>query len=429
MTITVRPAPAAPPARSARPATGTRTRLRLGAGAIVGLVLALGLATYLRTAGSDSAIGHAATNAEPLSVAAEDVYRSLSDADATAAALFLSGAQVQTGGLQRYNSDIQRVSSGLSAISAQSGTSPPLHDAVGQILADLPAYTGLVGTAQADSRQDLPVGAAYLREASALMRSALLPAAQRVLGVQTDRLAADDAAAGSGQQWALGAAALALTALCLVQAFLVRRTRRLLNPGMAAATLLVLALGSWVAIASGGAADAAGAARGHRNAADALTSADLAVLQAHGDELLGLAARGEDVGSYEGDFKAVSARLGELLGSARGPDFSDARTAYQGWMKDHGALVHLETSPQADNQANLGALAEVTATATGTGGYFARIDGDLRAAAPVEQAAYLAAIGEGGADLRGLANGGTALALAALAAGSFGVNRRLREYR
>ncbi len=429
MTVTARSAPAVPAGRAAQSRLSTRTGLRLGAGAIIGLILALGLTVYLSTASSDDAIQHAVTNAEPLSVAAEDIYRGLSDADATAAAVFLSGAQAQSGGPQRYDADIRRVSAGLAAISAHAGSSPTLRDAVARILADLPQYTGLIGTAQADARQDLPVGAAYLREASALMRSDLLPAAQRVLQVQSDRLAADDATAGSGPQWELAATALGLVGLGLAQAFLTRRTNRLLNPGIAVATLLVLVLGAWAWAAADSASDDVGAAGGHRQAADVLIATDLLVLQAHGDELLSLAARGEDVGTYEKDFKAVSARLGKVIASDQGPGIADARSAYQGWMTEHSALVQLETSPQSDNTANLRALAEVTGSQAGTGKQFTRVDGDLRGAVSAEEAAYLAAVDAAASDLDGLANGAAVLAPAALAAGAYGANQRLREYR
>ena len=55
---------------------------------------------------------------------------------------------------------------------------------------ELPVYTGLVETARADNRLGLPVGAAYLAEASQLMRSRLLPAADALYRQENARLAA-----------------------------------------------------------------------------------------------------------------------------------------------------------------------------------------------------------------------------------------------
>lgn len=407
---------------------GTRTGLRWCAAAVAAAVLALGAAAYLGTAAADDAIGHARSTAEPLALAAEDVYRALSDADATAATVFLSGAQVQTSGVQRYDQDVHQISAGLAAIGGQSGAPPALRRAVGRLLADLPVYTDLVGTAQADARQDLPVGAAYLREASALMRSDLLPDAQAVLRFETDRLTAD-AAAGRGPAAALVVAGAALAILLPAQIFIARRTRRRFNPGLVAATLLVVAVTLWAAAVTAAATGSTGDARAHRRSADALIATDLAVLQAHGDELLSLAARGEDTGAYENDFQTTSARLGTLLATDQGSGLADARAGYGDWTTDHRSLTQSIDSPQPDNTANVKALAQVTGIEPGTGTLFGRVDADVRAAITPQEAAYRTGIDAAGSDLRGLATGAAAMLAAAFAAGAFGLNQRLREYR
>jgi hypothetical protein len=433
---------------------GTRSGLRWYAAAVAVVVLALGLTTYLGTAAGDDAIGHAGTTAEPLAVAAENVYRALSDADATAAMVFLSGSQVQTSGVQRYDQDIREVSSELAAIggdagasqtaatpagaspagtsqppdASRSGTPPTLRTAVSRLLADVPVYTGLVGTAQADARQDLPVGAAYLREASALMRTDLLPSAQAVLRIETDRLAAD-AAAGRGPVTVLVVAGVTFAVLIPAQLFVARRTRRRFNLGLVATTVLVGVVTLWATAVSMAATSATAAARTHRQSADALVTTDLAVLQAHGDELLSLAARGEDVGSYEGDYQTVNARLGALLAADQGPGITDATAGYVDWKTAHGALAQAASSPQADNTANVRALAQATGVQPGTGTLFTRVDGDVQGAITVQEADYRAEIDAAGSDLRGLATGTAALIVVAFAAGAFGMDQRLREYR
>ncbi|MEZ0111163.1 hypothetical protein ABH920_005178 [Catenulispora sp. EB89] len=421
----------------------TRTGLRWYAAAVAVVVVALGTTTYLGTAAGDDAIGHARTTAEPLAVAAENVYRALSDADATAAMVFLSGSQVQTSGVQRYDQDVREVSAGLAAIGGQTGISQPsntshpgtpptptptLRTAVSRLLADVPVYTGLVGTAQADARQDLPVGAAYLREASALMRTDLLPSAQAVLRIETDRLAAD-AAAARGPDTVLVAAVVAFAVLIPAQLFVARRTRRRFNLGLVATTVLVGIVTIWAAAVSTAATSATADARTHRQSADALVTTDLAVLQAHGDELLSLAARGEDVGSYEGDYQTVSARLGTLLAADQGPGIADATTGYRDWKTAHGTLAQASSSPQADNTANVQALAQATGAQPGTGTLFTRVDGDVQGAIAIQEADYRAAIDTAGSDLRGLATGTAALIVFAFAAGAFGMDQRLREYR
>ncbi|MEY9935066.1 hypothetical protein ABH926_009737 [Catenulispora sp. GP43] len=433
---------------------GTRSGLRWYAAAVAVVVVALGTTTYLGTAAAADAIGHAGTTAEPLAVAAENVYRALSDADATAAMVFLSGSQVQASGVQRYDQDIREVSSGLAAIGGQAGASqatatsaeappagasqssgaspsntpPTLRSAVSRLLADVPVYTGLVGTAQADARQDLPVGAAYLREASALMRTDLLPGAQTVHRIEDDRLAAD-AAAVRGPETVLAVAAVTFAVLVPAQLFVARRTRRRFNLGLVATTVLVGIVTIWATAVSTAATSATAAARTHRQSANALVTTDLAVLQAHGDELLSLAARGEDVGSYEGDYQTVGARLGSLLAADQGPGITDATAGYRDWKAAHGALAQAASSPQADNTANVRALAQATGAQPGTGTLFMRVDGDVQGAIAVQEADYRAAIDTAGSDLRGLATGTAALIVVAFATGAFGMDQRLREYR
>lgn len=407
---------------------GTRSGLRWYAATVAVAVLVLGMTAYLGTANGDGANGHARTTAEPLAVAAGSVYRALSDADATAAMVFLSGAQAQNTGVQRYGQDIQQVSNGLAAVGGQGGGSAAVRKAVARLVADVPVYTGLVGTAQADARQDLPVGAAYLREASALMRSDLLPNAQAVLRGETDRLASD-AAASRGPRGALVVAGLAFAVLVAAQLFVARRTRRRFNLGLLTATVLVTVVTIWAVVVAMAASSATDQARTHRQSSDALTTTDLAVLQAHGDELLSLAARGEDVGSYEADFRTVSARLNTLLSTDQGPGIADARAGFQAWMTSHTALAQSSSSPQPDNTANLQALAQATGAQAGTGTLFTRVDGDVRGAVATEEAAYRAAIEAAGSDLRGLATGSAVLLVIAFAAGAFGMNQRLREYR
>ncbi len=52
--------------------------------------------------------------------------------------------------------------------------------AMADISAQLAAYAGLVESARANNRQGFAIGSGYLREASSLMRTALLPGAERI---------------------------------------------------------------------------------------------------------------------------------------------------------------------------------------------------------------------------------------------------------
>jgi hypothetical protein len=154
---------------------------------LVGLVvlsLAWGVLAALTAEQHAAAAANVVSVSEPLSLDAEQIYQSLSDADATAATAFLSGGLEPAADLQRYNADITQAAIRIEAASALLGSSAartqlPGHlnkqastagsatgDDLATLSAGLPVYTDEVGTAQADNRLGLPLGAAYLRVAA-----------------------------------------------------------------------------------------------------------------------------------------------------------------------------------------------------------------------------------------------------------------------
>ena len=124
-----------------------------------------------------------------------DLYATLADADATAAATFLAGGLESPARRQRYLSDVRRASLQLTALSQRVQDSPQAARAIAAIAASLPVYSGLVETARANNRQGFPVGAAYLRDASDLMRGRILAAAGDLYRLEARRLSDHQAAA------------------------------------------------------------------------------------------------------------------------------------------------------------------------------------------------------------------------------------------
>src|SRR6266853_325370 len=102
---------------------------------------------------------------------------------------FLSGGLEPLAARHRYLADIAEAASSLESATAVAGQSAAAAD-LARISADLPIYTGEVETARADNRLGLPLGAAYLREASGLMRGTLLPAAREVSAEANSQLSA-----------------------------------------------------------------------------------------------------------------------------------------------------------------------------------------------------------------------------------------------
>src|SRR5580693_7096019 len=162
----------------------TPSRLRLLLVILVILSLAWGVIATLAADQHASAAGEVVAISEPLSLDAEQIYQSLSDADATAADAFLSGGLEPAAVRQRYSADITQAAIRIEAASALMGSSAartelPSHlkkqppaagsatgDDLATLSAGLPVYAGEVETARADNRLGLPLGAAYLREAS-----------------------------------------------------------------------------------------------------------------------------------------------------------------------------------------------------------------------------------------------------------------------
>jgi hypothetical protein len=433
------------PAPSARRALGqfvrattTPAKLRL---LLVGLVLLCliwgGLAAWVvsqRASGANDVVG----TSEPLSLDGQQIYRALSDADATAASAFLSGGLEPLAARRRYQADIAQAASHLESATAAAGHSPAARD-LATLSAGLPVYTGEVETARADNRLGLPLGAAYLRDASSLMRSTLLPAARNVSAQANGQLSA-----ASGRATGLPLALVLLAAAAIVgyvlyraQRWLLRRTHRRLNPGLVVASLAAVVSLLWLAIAFAVARADLLQARDHGSAPVAtLAQADSAALQARADESLTLIDAGGD-DSFQADFTTVQHRLGpgpgtlltDAVTAARGSpgagSASAAATTATAWYAAHRMVRLLD-----DNGKHTQAVQLVTTSGPGhSGTLFARLDGSLTAAIAADQVVFRSHAGAGRDAFTGLEIGIIVLALVMAAGCARGLSMRLAEYR
>src|SRR5258708_6117752 len=153
------------------------TPARLSAAMLVTIAASLlwGVAATWTAVNRTSAANDMVATTGPLSFYAQQIYRSLSDADATKAAAFLAVAEPPAAGA-RFHADIQRAGAYLQAVTAADST-PATRPGLTTLHTELPEYLILIGQAQADNRVGLPIGASYLQEASYLMPGRLLPAA------------------------------------------------------------------------------------------------------------------------------------------------------------------------------------------------------------------------------------------------------------
>ncbi|MFD5921006.1 hypothetical protein ACFVYP_20620 [Kitasatospora sp. NPDC058201] len=435
----------------ARLGQATRTapgRLRLAGALLAVLTLAFGALTAAQLNSRAQAAKRVVGYSQPLSQAAADIHLSLADADTTAATGFLLAGAEPRAVRARYEQDLRTASQLISEAAARTTTSSPAQEWLSTLNQQVPVYAGLVENARAENRQGFPLGGAYLRYASEQMRTGLLPAAEKLIAAENEALA-DDLADARATPWAgylLGV--IVLTALVWVQMALFRRTNRVFNPGLLAATAAVLAGVLWLTVAATGAGSTL--RRAEREGAAplrVLNSARVDVLTARLAENLHLVARGSSAKYAElwsktsghlvaTDPQPGTAPTGTLVEAqtlappeARGA-LDQARLDYQQWRERHTAASDLENK-DGDYQGALDATvtvkeADVPKTADAS---FNAVDQQLARAATLEEGRFRdAALGVDG-DLRTAAVAVAVLGLLAAAAAVRGLGRRLAEYR
>jgi hypothetical protein len=425
----------------------TPGRLGLLLTGLVLLSLAWGVLAALTAEQHASAAADVVAVSEPLSLDAEQIYRSLSDADATAASAFLSGGLEPAADRQRYNADIAQAAIRIEAASALLGSSAARTQLPGQLnkqaaaagsatgddlailSAELPVYADEVGTAGADNRIGYPLGAAYLREASTLLRGTLLTAASDIYTKENGLLTTASAQA-TGLPLIVITVVIGLGLGCLFylsSRWLTRRTHRRVNYGLLVAVVAFAVSLVWLALAFVfGRADLLHAQQHGSAPAEAFARADVAALQAHADESLTLIDNSGD-DSYQQDFIAQQKLLGPGPGTllaavqASGGNGSAAADA-QAWYRAHAALRALDDGGNhaAAVQSALSGQADAS---------FTRLSADLSNGINAHQAVF-ASDARGGRDaFTGLAVGMIAASLIMAAGCAWGLNRRLAEYR
>ena len=434
-----RHAAAAPPAprELLRAATTPRKLRRLLVGLVV-LCLIWGAVTAWVVSQRASGAADVVSTSEPVSLDGQQIYRALSDADATAATAFLSGGLEPIAVRHRYQADIAQAASRLEAATAVAGHSAAARD-LAALSAALPVYAGEVETARADNRLGLPLGAAYLREASSLMRGTLLPAARDV-SAQADAQLTADSGRATGLPLALvvvATAALVGLVLYRAQRWLSQRTHRLLNPGLLVASAAAALSLLWLIVALGVARADLLQARDHGSApVAALAQADIAALQARTDEGLTLIDGGGD-DAFQADFTATAHRLGpgpgtlltDAVTAARGSpaavSATAAASAATAWYAAHRTVRSLDNNGKHTQAVQL----VITSGPGHSGTLFARLDGSLTSAVAADQAVFRTNAVAGRDAFTGLELGVIAASLVMAAASARGLSHRLAEYR
>ncbi len=383
-----------------------------------------------------------AQHREPVTTAAQQIYRSLSDADATAASAFLSGAVEPQPLRLQYETDIAQAGAALSVAATDGADATNVTDVLTpltQLSTELPVYTGIVEQAAANNRQGYPVGSAYLREADGLMQSTLLPAAKDLYNADIRSLDAEQDDATSFP-WLNAILVVGLiVALLFTQRYLTRRTNRVLNVGLLVATAAVVLALLWSGVGLALSAVYVSDARDSGSAQVALLSqARTDALQARTDEILNLVARGGE--NYDPQFTKLTTTLGGsdgtggLLGQVLADSTDDpvmtgqlnaAISTTKKWFALHDSVDTL------NNSGNYGAAAtqSLDPTSGGEAGTFQALDTALGNAIEQGRTVFVQQTDNAGDALFALPIGVLVLAVLAAAGSTIGIWQRLREYR
>ncbi|WP_330181507.1 hypothetical protein OHB26_34855 [Nocardia sp. NBC_01503] len=362
------------------------------------------------------------THSEPLANAAQRLYVALSAADATASSAFLSGNVESPDVRTRYRQALADAAAAL-AEATTGASDQQTRDIVANISADLPTYTGLVEAARANNRQGLPVGSAYLRQASALMQNSVLPDAERLQKNRLTHLRDDQRDISTLPLLSVILLLVLLLAFVAGSVVLLRHTNRRINLGVGtAAGATVLAL-LWIVIASIAATGVIDTGSDGATARfETLSRIRILAQQARTEETLQLIIRG-DINDSENRFGTKVNELSDHLTTVTDAN-SPAATAFSTWQAGHNTEVKAYQA----NDYN-GAVTQAIGGAPGSSATrFAALDDALRTELDTTRQQVRDGVdGAGGAFQ--LSQFGTLLLLiAAAAATAGGIWPRLKEF-
>jgi hypothetical protein len=330
----------------------------LGAIAIVAS-LAFGVLGFLAVSRFRSDLDDARSNAEQL-VRIQSIRTNLVKADANATNAFLVGGLEPPEVRDAYTDGIATTAQVLAGASAARADDAVALERVNRVLTE---YTGLIEAARANNRQGFPVGAAYLRQASRVLREDALPTLATLVRVEQERVEASTSAGDRAQNALLLLLVVGLVALVVPQFYLSRKTRRTFNRPLLAATAVVLVAGLvGLGVVTWAKQQADDARAGPYRQTVALATARIGGFDAKSAEALTLIARGSGA-AFEERFKstagdAAGAIERDLADAAPGSAQAATATAFAQYVEEHEKLRALDDGGRHD---------DAVAAATGAG--------------------------------------------------------------
>ncbi len=422
--------------RVAELTTTTPGRLRLESVLLVALALITGLFTGWVVNGRLGATNRIAEENVPVIVSARQVQTGLAEANAAAATAFLAGGVENADQRQLYEDSIAEVGRELENAARLTGDDQEAHDALQTLNSGLPVYSGLIEQARANNRQGFPVSAAYLNAASRLLDEQLFPATDVVANRAAERYrSAYDEQRGVSLVLAVVAVGLHLLVVLFLTRLLLqlrRRFKRTLNLPLLLALGVAVALTGWLISGLTRQSSHLAAARtdgyqGTRLYLDARGAA----FGAKADEARYLLARGagqafeDDFLSRAGQFDDLAAALDDHVattgGSAARADADATTAAWSRYVQSHAGLIELDAKGER-SAAVTAALSEATPA-------FAAFDDTSTTALDHQQAEFASEMDQAAGSLGGLRLGDLLGVVLLAAAGAYGLQQRINEYR
>lgn len=413
-------------------------RITLVAFILVIAILAAGLAVAGNTNNRQTALAELSAQSEPMANATQHLYSALSVADAAANTAFSLGLGTNDSELRSdYDDAIAQASiAGTRAAAGVNDVTGEQMQAITEVQRLVPLYTGLIETARTNSQQGNPVGVTYLIEASELMQSSILPAAAELYRLSSVQVAEERLIQTSLPWVPISGLFAAVLMLLGTQLWLTRRTRRLVNPGLASATVLMItALGaiSIMPVTVWRGADSIRQAP----PVELLTEARITAQQTRAAETLDLVNRRSDTG---GEFNESTTRVDALIAEAadtagivgdtgeslRDQAILDASSSLTQWRAAHNQMVDYRDAGNYD-------AATTIASGDGLRGYssasaFSELDESLQIAIAESRADLRARIEDARAATAALSSIVVLISIVSTTCVAFGFRQPMLEY-
>ena len=409
--------------------TNTPARMRIAAGgtAILAIVMAFVGSTAF---GSRAATLEGARDSAAQLGQIEAIRTGIVEADALASTSYLRAGLEAPEERARYTALIADAQAQI-VTTARGGTGSDVTT-LGKVSDSLAAYIALVEQSRANIRQGFPVGAAYQREASSLVRDEILPEldALTASGAQRTAEAIDDDMGAILGLWLPVVAVFA--AIVVGSIWLYRRTRRILNVGLVVAGVVVAGVAFYgTAVLANGTRVGQDVLDGSYSAGAWLALARTAGFDAKSNQSLTLIARGNGA-AFEQRWQGQAESVDQALATAEELGSAEAGTARQHWEAQrsrHETIRQLDDTGQYDAAVSLAINPTVDANGAPTTDDFGSFDDQTAKGLAAENRATVDDLNDA-ASRTGRARwvvlvGGLLVAVAVL----LGYGRRIREYR